>query len=436
MVWLRRLWNTLRPGRLNRDISRELASHMAERTDELRGEGLGQTDATRQARLQLGHATVQAERVHDVNVSLRLETFVRNVRHSVRALRRTPGFAIAVVLTLALGIGANSAVFSALDTVLLRPLPFPDADRLVQLRQTQRNAAETNIAPIRLEEWQRLNSTFEAITGYFIEDVSDTSGDIPEMVRRAFVAPRFLDVWGVAPSIGRGFTAAEHQAGGAAAVLVSDHYWRSRLGADPDVLKRTVRVGSASSPVVGVMPASFRFPDRAVDLWFPVKIGPQLATTRFATWYTGVGRLRSGVTLDQARTNLTAVQNQLGEQFPQTDRTIGVTIAPLKEVTIGGVRASLWMLFGAVSVLLLITCTNVTALLLARALQRRHETSVRLSLGATGGTLAAQMLTEAGVLAFAGGALGIAVAAAATAAFRWSRGTCRGWTRPGSTGAS
>ena len=150
MVWLRRLWNTLRPGRLNRDIARELAFHVAERTDELRGEGLGQKGAMRQARLRLGHATVQAERVHDMNVSLRLETFVRNVRHSVRALRRTPGFAIAVVLTLALGIGANSAVFSALDTVLLRPLPFPDGDRLVQLRQIQRNGTETNIAPIRL----------------------------------------------------------------------------------------------------------------------------------------------------------------------------------------------------------------------------------------------------------------------------------------------
>jgi putative ABC transport system permease protein len=422
MVWLRRLWNTLRPGRMNRDIDRELAFHVAERARDLGADGLSADRAAREARLRFGHARVHAERVHDVNVSLRVEMFARNIRHSVRALRRTPAFTTAVVLTLALGIGANSAVFSALDAVLLRPLPFPEADRLVRLHQVHERSAETYIAPIRLEDWNRLNSTFEAISGYFVESVSDTSGDLPEMVRRAFVAPRFLDVWGVAPALGRGFTSGEYQAGSPSAVLVSHRYWRDRLGADPQVLRRTVRLGSRSFPVVGVMPASFLFPDRGVDLWFPVAMSPGLAAVRSATWYTGIARLKPGVTLEQAHANLAAVQQQLGEQYPETDRPIAAAITPLKEATVGGVGASLWLLFGAVSVLLLITCTNVTALLLARATERRRETSVRLSLGATRGTLAAQMLTEAGLLALAGGVLGVAAAVGASAAFRLTAG--------------
>jgi predicted permease len=327
-----------------------------------------------------------------------------------------------VVLTLALGIGANSAVFSALDAVLLRPLPFPEADRLVQLRQAQKNSPETNIAPIRLEDWNRLNTTFDAITGYFTEDVSDTSGDLPVIVRRAFVAPRFHEVWGIAPSLGRGFTSTDHQPGGPSVALVSERYWRDQLGADPNAVGRTVRLGTASVQILGVMPASFRFPDRRVDLWVPVRINSQADAVRIATWYTGVGRLRHGATIEQARANLTAVQSQLGEQFPKTDRTIGVVLVPLRDVAIAGARESLWLLFGAVSVLLLITCTNVAALLLARALQRRHETSVRLSLGATRGTVAVQMLTESGILALAGGACGVALATAASAFFRRTAG--------------
>ena len=422
MLWLRRWWNALRPGRVNRDIERELAFHVTERARELTDDGLNAEEAMRQANIRLGHVGVQAERVHDVNVSLLLEALVRNVRHSARALSRTPGFSLAVVLTLALGIGANTAVFSALDAVLLRPLPFPDADRSVQLRQAQKDSPETNIAPIRLEEWHRLNSTFDAITGYYTEEVSDTSGELPVMVRRAFVAPRFHEVWGIAPALGRGFTTADYRPGTASVALVSHRYWREQLGADPDAVGRTIRLGTASLTIVGVMPASFRFPDRSVDLWLPVGISPQLAQVRTATWYTGVGRLRHGIALDQARANLAAVQNQLGDQFPRTDRTIGVAMAALKEVMIAGTRESLWLLFGAVTVLLLITCTNVTALLLARALQRRHETSVRLSLGATRGTLATQMLTEAGILAFAGGGCGVVLAAAAAAAFRLAAG--------------
>ena len=417
-MWLRRLWNTLRPGRINRDIDREIAFHLAERADDLRARGLAGTDAGRRARVQFGNVTLQAERTRDADIALWVDAFARNVRYALRTLARTPGFTAAVVLTLALGIGANTAVFSALDAVLLQPLPFPDGDRLMRLSQAQERSAETNIAPIRLEDWNRLNSTFEAITGYFIEDGADTSGDVPEQVRRAWVAPRFLEVWGVAPALGRGFRDAEHRAGRPTAVLISDRYWRRRFGASRDVLGRRVRIETASFEVVGVMPASFRFPDRDVDLWSPTPVGTKLAQLRHLTWYFGIGRLKRGITLEQARANLAVVQAQLGEQYPETDRKIGVHVVPLKETAVGAVRSSLWLLFAAVSVLLLITCTNVAALLLSRGAHRRQEIAVRLALGATRRTVAAQMLTETGVLALAGAALGLLVAAGTSAALR------------------
>ena len=418
MSWLGRLWNTLRPARVEDDIARELSFHLAERRDELRSGGLSEEESARRARLQFGNVTLQAERTRDVDIARSMDALLRNVRYALRTLARTPGFTVAVVLTLALGIGANSAVFSAINAVLLRPLPFPDGDRLMKLAQKQERSAETNIAPVRLEDWNRLNSTFEAITGYFTENVSETSGDLPERVRRAWVAPRFLEVWGIAPLLGRTFTDGDHHPGSPPAVLISDRYWRRRFGADPNVVGRSVRIGSASSPIVGVMPASFLFPDRDVDLWFPVRMAGNMAQIRHATWYVGIGRLKPGVTLEQARANLSSVQAQLGEQYPETDRTIGVEIAALKEVTVSSVRSSLWLLFGAVSVLLLITCTNIAALLLARATHRRQEMSVRLSLGATRAALAAQMLTETGVLALAGSAVGLVVAIGASAALR------------------
>ncbi|RPI25201.1 MAG: ABC transporter permease, partial [Acidobacteria bacterium] len=308
MSWLQRLRNTFRPDRVRNEIDRELSFHIAERTDQLRADGMSEEEAARRARLQFGNLTVQRERTRDVDIALWAEALFRNVKYAVRTLSRSPGFTATTVLTLALGIGANSAVFSALDAVLLRPLPFPNADRLMRLIQVQETTAETNIAPIRLEDWNRLNTTFEAITGYGVEDASETSGDLPEKVRRAFVAPRFLEVWGVAPARGRGFAPSEHQAGGPLAVLISDRYWRRRFDADPNVLSKTVRIGSASFPVIGVMPAGFLFPDRSVDLWFPGTMSHQIAQFRAATWYIGIGRLKAGVTLEQARANLAAVQ--------------------------------------------------------------------------------------------------------------------------------
>jgi len=353
-----------------------------------------------------------------VNIQNALEGSLRNLRHALRALAKTPAFTATVIFTLSLGIGANSAVFSAINAVLLRPLPFPNADRLVMVTQTGPKHPPPFIAPVRLEEWNRLNESFEAITGYYTQDESELSGDLPEKMTRAFVAARFQQVWGVAPEIGRGFLEQEEHFGGPNAALISHRLWMRRFGGDPSAVGRTLRIGKSSVPIVGVMPASFAFPDRNVDLWSPSPADAPYARNREQTWYTGTGRLKPGVTLEQARANLTSVQAALGRQFPKPDADLRPALAALKEVTIGGVRQTLWILFGSVSLLLLIACTNIAALLLSRASRRQQEISVRFSLGATKPAIAAQLLTEMLVLALAGAGLGLVVATASARLFR------------------
>lgn len=416
MSWFRRLSNALRPGKVSRDIEREISFHLAERADDLRARGISDREAARQARSQFGNPTVLAERTRDMDVAGWLDGLLRHVRYAGRTLGRAPGFTAVVVLTLGLGIGANTAVFSALDTVLLRPLPYPDADRLMRLNQRHQENAETAIAPTRLADWDRLSTSFEAISGYYVEDVSETSGELPERVRRAFVAPKFLDVWGIAPLLGRDFAPEEHRFGGRPAVLISHQYWVRRLSGDPGVLGRTVRIGNSPYPIIGVMPETFRFSDRNVEMWFPTAVDAPFAQSRTSTWFRGIGRLRSGVTPEQARANLGAVQARLAEQYPDSDRLIAVDVVPLKAVTVGSVQGSLWLLFVAVSVLLLIACTNIAALLLARGSHRQHELAVRLSLGASRATLALQLLTETALLATGGAIVGLLVARAATTA--------------------
>lgn len=347
------------------------------------------------------------------------DSFLRNLRYAARALRKTPAFTAAVVLTLALGIGANSAVFSAIYAVLLRPLPFPDAHELVRLAQVNPKAPqEPAVAPVRLEDWNRLSRTFQAITGYYSQDDSELSGELPEKLKHAFVAPRFLRVWGVAPLIGRDFTPDEEHFNGPNAVLISYRLWQRRFGADPHVLGKALRIGRSSLPIVGVLPASFLFPDRDVDLWSPSPADAPFAQNRALTWFNAVGRMRPGVTPGRARADLSAVQANLGREFPKTDATLGVALEPLKEATVGGVRRSLWLLFGSVTLLLIITCTNVAALLLSRAAARQHEISVRFSLGAPRRSIVAQLLAEVLILAVTGAALGVVLAAAAARVFR------------------
>jgi len=403
---------------MHRDLDREMAFHVRERADELCEQGVAADEAERLARLQFGNYTVQVERTRDMDINESFDTMARNLRIAARALAKSTGFTITVVATLALGIGANSAVFSAIDAVLLRPLPFPNGDELVSLAQYNPKSNGPFVAPARLEDWNRLNDTFQAISGWYSQDDSELTGELPEKLRHAFVAPRFLQVWGVAPALGRDFSPDEEKFNGPPAVIISDRLWQRRFNADRNVIGKALRIGRNSVPVVGVMPASFLFPEREVDLWSTSPNDAPYARSRELTWYTAVGRLKPGVTIAQARANLATVQASLAREFPKPDADISAVMRLLKEQTIGKIRSSMWVLFGSVTVLLLIACTNVAALLLSRAAGRQHEISVRYSLGASRSSVVAQLLTEVLLLAVAGAGLGLGMAAATSRIFR------------------
>jgi putative ABC transport system permease protein len=249
-----------------------------------------------------------------------------------------------------------------------------------------------------------------------MQDDAELSGDLPEHLTRAFVAPRFLETWGIAPAIGRDFRPDEHSPQ-QPAVLISDRLWRRRFNADPNVLGKKLRFAGFSSAIIGVLPASFTIV-RAADLYSPSPVNTPFAQQRTLTWFRCVGRLKPGVSIAEATANLAAVQAALGRQFPNPDAEIGTAIAPLREATLGATRQSLWVLFGSVSVLLLIACTNVAALLLSRGAARQREIAVRFSLGASRSSVAAHLLTEVLLLAMGGAALGLLLAAAAARVFR------------------
>jgi putative ABC transport system permease protein len=410
-------WKRLfrRAGR-DQEFDREIAFHIDELTQAGIAEGLTPEEARRRAILEFGGREQIKQSVREVHTSALLESLAFNGRAAMRFLRRSPSFSAAVILTLGIGIGA---VFSAVDAVVLRPLPYPDGDRLVAIWQQDVTNRDANhfVAPVRLEDWNRMNSTFQAISGYDLEDGSETSGALPEKVTEAMVAPRFLDVLQVSPMVGRNFVSQELRFGGPDAVLISWRFWQRRFHGDPDAIGKKLHIGSYSSTIVGVMPESFAFPSRDVDLWVPNAPDAPYATPRIATWYTVIGRMKPGVTLHQAQADLATVQSRLGKQFPKPDADLIVGSAPLKATVVGDTSSSLWMLYGSVSLLLLIACSNIAALLLARTADREHEISVRFSLGASRRAIVTQLLTEVFLLALLGSILGLLVAAGASHAF-------------------
>ena len=409
-----------RKGKFERSMNDELRDHIERQIAANVAAGMTPGESRRQAKLQLGAIEGVKEDCREERRGFWLENTWSNTRYALRMMRRDPGFTLVVVLTLALGIGANSAVFSAIDAILLKPLPFPEGDQLMRLSQHNVRAAswQVFVAPVRVEDWNRMNSTFQAITGYYTDDASETSGTLPERVTEAFVAPRFLQVWGIAPALGHDFSPVDERVGGPSVVLISDRYWRRHFSADPGVVGKKLRFGNYGQTVIGVMPASFLFPEREVDLWTPVPLNSPYAASRDDTWYTVIGRLKPGVSLAQARANLATIQSQLGKQYPKPDADLTVEIQPLKELIVSGLGQSFWILFGSVSLLLLIACTNIIALLLARSSQRRHEISVRYSLGASTKAIVSQLLTEVFLLAVTGAAVGLIIAGAASKVFR------------------
>ena len=400
-------------------MDQEIGFHIAELTEIYVAQGLPPDEARRRAMLEFGGREQIKQQVREVHISRLLETMVFNVKAAVRFLRKSPLFSIVVILTLGLGIGANSAVFSAIDAIILRALPFPTSNQLVALYQHDYKGRDANtfVAPVRLEDWNRLNSTFQAISGYYFDDLSETSGALPEKVTECLVAPRFLEVMGVSPVLGRAFTPQEEHWGGPKAAVISYAYWQRHFHSDPGAVGKNLHVGDYTYSIVGVMPASFRFPKDEVDFWTPSAPDAPFAQRRDETWFTVIGRMKPGITSQQAAGDLATVQSRLGKQFPKPDAELTVQMMALKDVLVGGTRSSLWLLYGSVSLLLLIACSNIAALLLARTTEREHEISIRFSLGASRLAIVGQLLTEVFSLALLGSLAGLLIAAVSARGF-------------------
>ncbi len=313
---------------------------------------------------------------------------------------------------LVLGIGATTALFSVVDTVLLKPLPYPNADRLVSLLEASpsKSKKQSLIAPARLEDWNRMSRSFESIAGFYSENVTDTSGSEPERLASRRVSPRFFTVLGAKPLIGRTFTNQEEIFGSPGAAVVSYGLWTRRFGQATSTIGKTLVLGGKAYTVVGVMAKEFAA--SATDAWIPAQFPSDFVRMRENRLLIGIGRMKPGVTIEQAQSDLARVERELGDQFPQTDRDWSAIVGDLKEQRIGEYRRAWLLAFGAVGLLLLIAVANIAGLTLAQLHQREREMAIRSSVGASRGQVMGTVMREVLLIAAAGAALGAAMAVA------------------------
>jgi predicted permease len=333
-----------------------------------------------------------------------------DIRAALRSLRKAPGFTAVVVGTLALGIGANAAIFSVLNAVLLRPLPFPNAERIMTLWTDNGDQGwpQDVSGYANFSDWRTQNTTFTEMAAYTSSTRTLTGIGEPEQVRGATVVPTFFQVMGVNPARGRAL-AMDDLTSDRRVVVLADDFWRRRMGADPGAVGKTLLLNGIAHEIVGVMPQGFTFPGTASEFWAPFPAGVT-AETRGNFWLRVVGRLEPGTTVERARAELGTIAKRLATEYPETNAKLGVTIVPLHEHTVGDVRPALLVLMGAVGFVLLIACANIANLLLARGATRTREVAIRAALGAGRGRIVRQLLTESACLAFLGGALGLLLA--------------------------
>lgn len=407
------------------DLQAEIASHLELEADELRDAGRS-VDAEGEARRAFGNVAALEEKWYEAGRWTFFDHLRRELRDGFRQMRRRPGFSFFVMLTLGAGIGANTTMFSVVEAVLIRSLPYEDPGRLAMLfsGDPARELHEGRVSLMNFADWRARNSSFADMTAYIGQTFLLRTNDVPERMRSARVTANFWPLLGVHPTLGRVFTDAEESRAERLAV-VSYELWQRHYGGAADVLGRSLQMDDRTYTVIGVMPPGFRYPFADTMVWEPVTAHPYWTTRDHrnprldSTWLV-LGRLKPGVTISAAQQEMNDLARSLRAQFPGVEMPVTIPVVPLDLQLTGRFRLSLWLLFGAVFVILLIACINICGLLLAHGWGRQREFAIRRSLGASRWRIASQVMTETLVLAAAGGAIGLVLAAAASGAVRKS----------------
>lgn len=408
------------------EIVEELSQHLDDRYRELIAGGMSPEEATRVALADFRDGNVLADYIAPLRQarppaaitpgasgSNLLSGLWQDMRYAVRMLRKNPGFAAVVVITLALGIGANTAIFSFVNAVILNPLPFPDSDRLVVINETMTSGDEMSVSLLNFRDWQARSRSFEELGGVCFVTFNLTGIDTPQHLRGQAVTMNYFSILGVQPQLGRIFSPEEDKYGATRTVLISDSLWRNTFGADPNIIGRSLNLDAGNFTVIGVMPPRFEFLAKT-DIWAPLSgwLNPD------SPWFDrgnhmglrALGKLKTGTSVNQAETEMRQIAAQLEQEYPASNSGSGTFTRSLQTMLVHEVRSTLLVLMGAVGFVLLIACVNVANLSLARSLVRQQEMGIRMALGAGRGRLIRQLLNESFLLSVLGGVAGILVA--------------------------
>jgi len=409
-----RLRSLFRRGQVEAELNEELRYHLERQIEVNTAAGMSVEEA-RYAALRAMHGLDQRkEECRDMRRVRLIEDLWRDFRFSLRSLLKRPGFTAIALLALALGIGANTAIFSLVNAVILQPLPYRDPDRLISVYGTRNRSTQGSVGPTDFLDYRSQNKTFEqfAASGSMMLPMNLTGSGEPERLNASIITGNYFDTFGVRPALGRGFSLENEKTGQDHVTVLSHAFWQTRFGGDPNIVNKTINLDGKAYEVLGVMPAEVVLPQPA-QLWVPINFDadPEMKM-RNARFLRGIGRLKEGVTLDQAQTDTDLIAAQLEQQYPDSNTGWSLRLIPLREILVGGSRTMLFILFGAVGFVLLIACANVANLLLVRAAARQKEIAMRTALGASRLRIIRQMITESLLLAIFGGALGALLAVA------------------------